>query len=171
VEGDSVLEIDAMFLSARTRADYANPFVTVRHPPAVAILGALAVAMYGVSFFLPAAGTFLGFQAFVCALLFIIGVPMWLANPVFWLGLVMLSRREYRSASHAGMIALVLALSECWMFSGELKAGYYVWAGSMAVLALVGLFGEWTDGPRGWYSRSQLFPVGEASRIVSRFRR
>jgi hypothetical protein len=160
-----------MFLPARARADYSSPFVTVRHPAAVAILGALAVAMYGVSFFLPATGRILGYQAFVCALLFVICAPMWLANPVFWLGLVMLSRREYRSASHAGMIALLLALSECWMFSGELDSGYFVWAGSMAVLALVGLFGELNDGPRRWWGRSQFFPVGEASRIVSRFRR
>ncbi len=160
-----------MFPPARARADYSNPFVTMRHPAGVALLGTLAATMYAVSFFLPATGSILGYQAFVCALLVVICAPMWLANPVFWLGLVLLHRREYRSAGHAGMIAVLLALSECWMFSGELGVGYFVWVGSMAALTLVGLFGEPRDGPSGWYGRSQLFPVGEASRIVSRFRR
>jgi hypothetical protein len=158
-------------MSPAARTDYSNPFVTTRHPAGVAVLGTLAVVMYGVSFLLPAAGRMLGYQAFVCAVLFVIGVPMWLANPVFWLGLVLLSRREYRSASTAGIVALLLALSECWMFSGDLGVGYFVWVGSMAFLALVGLFGESEAAPREWYARPQRFPVGEASRIVSRFRR
>ena len=70
------------------------------------------------------------------------------------------------------MVALLLALSEFWMFIDGLGIGYLVWVGSMAVLAAAGSCGAKEEENRRW-----PWPVapgwrtpGEAARIASRFR-
>jgi hypothetical protein len=150
------------------------PEVVLRKPRSEAgvFLACLLGGLYAVSFFLPAMKGLPGYGAFVYALLFLVGIPMWAANPVFWFGLCHLAEGRYRSAGRAGWVALVLALSEWWMFGRDLAVGYYLWAGSMF---LMGLAGEWPEADR---SPRRLRPVdpewmtgGEATRIASRFRR
>jgi hypothetical protein len=133
-------------------------------------LGWLAVGLYIISFFLPAYAGALGYQAFLCALVCMIGIPMWSANLVFWGGLAQLSQGRYRSAGGAGLAALLLALSEAWMFRDGLQVGYWMWVGSMGLLALAGLCPERETRPRRLHVRSAALPVGEAYRIASRFR-
>jgi hypothetical protein len=124
--------------------------------------------MYAVSFFLDAADRMAGYQAFLLALYIPVYWPMWLANPVFWFGLSRLCQGRYHSAGTAGLVALVLALSESWL-CGRLDVGYFLWAGSMAVLALAGLcreLEEQLDLGRQW---GAALTAGEASRIASQF--
>jgi hypothetical protein len=136
------------------------------------VVGAVAVAVYAVSFFLPALDSIVGFQAFLCSLGFVITIPMWVANPIFWFGLRRLAQGRYRSAGKAGLLALVFALSESWMCAGGLRVGYFVWVGSMAVLATVGLFGDaQEERPRRWPFHPTWTRGGEAARIAARFRR
>jgi hypothetical protein len=148
-----------------------TPVTATAGPTAALLLGCLALLSYTVSFFLPALHNVLGFQAFVYSILFLIGAPMWVANPLFWYGLVSLFRRRNRAAGKAGLVALLLALSECWMFHGQLAAGYFVWAGSMALLALAGWLGGEGNRPRTGSGRAAGWPAGEATQIASRFRR
>src|SRR5262249_41227117 len=137
--------------------------VAVVHPSAAALLGLFAALLYAASFFLPACEEVAGWQAFVLSLVFFVGLPMWLANPVFWSGLVLLSRGEYGPAGKRGLVAFVLALSECSLFAEGLQVGYFLWVGSMAVLAAAGWWGHVrsrpVEGTRG---------AGEASRIAAR---
>jgi hypothetical protein len=149
------------------------PIVAERqHPAAIVLLGSLAVVMFAVSFFLPALHGVAGYQAFICALLWLFGIPMWAANPVFCFGLAYLSAGRYRSAARAGLAAVLLALSESWMFWGELDVGYWIWAGSMAVLAVAGLCASGMESRMpSWPGLSGRRMVGEAARIASRFRR
>jgi len=142
-----------------------------RRPDTAVALTWMIGALYAVSFFLPATRTMPGYAAFVCSLLFAIGIPMWGANPVFWYGLYHLAQGSYRAASRAGTIAVVLALSECWMFAGELSYGYFVWVSSMGMLALTGLFTEVDDQRRPRPTHAAWRSDGEATRIASRFRR
>jgi hypothetical protein len=128
-------------------------------------LGLLAVLIYVLSFFLPALPHAVGYQTFVFALVFVIGVPMWAANPVFWIGLGKLYQGEYRTARTLGVVALLLALSECWLFSEDLRVGYFAWVGSMAGLALAG----WWGTPPRWPVLAESERPGEASRIAARF--
>src|SRR5262245_22378209 len=95
--------------------------VVARRSAAGDLLGLSAVIVYTVSFFLPAAGGVLGYQAFICALVSVICIPMWAANLALWLGLAELSLGRYGKAGIAGLVALVLALSESWMFMEELR--------------------------------------------------
>jgi hypothetical protein len=140
--------------------------------PGVVLLGYLAAVMFAVSFFLPALHNVAGYEAFVYALLWVICIPMWAANPVFWCGLAYLSAGRYRSAGKAGLAALLLALSESWMFWGELEIGYWIWAGSMAVLAVAGLYAGGTERrPQCWPALPGWRTLCEAGRIASRFRR
>jgi hypothetical protein len=132
-------------------------------------LGWLVTGLYLLSFFLPVDSGMLGYHAFICALVFVIGIPMWLANPVFWFGLVRLFQGRYTSAGTAGVVALLLALSQVWMFRGAAQVGYWVWVGSMGLLALAGLSHERETRPQRLPARSVSLPVSEASRIASRF--
>jgi hypothetical protein len=138
--------------------------LAVRCPPTVALLGLAAALLYAASFFLPATDMVAGYQAFVLSLVFVIGIPMWLANPVFWSGLTLLSQGKYRSARKAGLLGLVLALSECWLFSKGLRVGYFAWVASMALLAAAGWWGQLGHGP----VHGPRVP-GEATRIAARF--
>jgi hypothetical protein len=65
----------------------------------------------------------------------------WLANPVLWVGLRLLARGRPRGAAAAGAVALPLALAFLLTEPSDLRAGYYAWAGSMALLLLAGLAG------------------------------
>ncbi len=130
---------------------------------ATGVLGLAAAVLYAVSFFLPALPGVKGYAAFVYALVFGICVPMWAANPVFWVGLARLCVGQYKSAANAAVVAVVLALSECWLFK-DLGVGYFAWIGSMALLAVAGFcqgYDEWPP-PR-------LRNGGEAARIAAKF--
>jgi hypothetical protein len=142
--------------------------VVARRSAAGDVIGLLAVILYALSFFLPATRWVVGYQVFVCSLVFVICIPMWAANLVFWAGLAELCLGRYRSAGLAGLVAVVLALSECWMFTAELRVGYFVWVGSMALLAFVGLCGTEENRPR-WPARVGSNIAGAATRIASRF--
>jgi hypothetical protein len=158
-------------LAMQTRPCLSRGHVLVRRSAASALLGWLAFLLYALSFFLPATDRIMGWQAFLYALLFFFCLPMWSANPVFWVGLVRLSQGRYRSAGMAGVLAVVLALLECWMFHRELAVGYLVWVSSMGTLALAGLFGcGREEQPAGGLARTRG-TQGEAAWIVSRFRR
>ena len=146
-------------LQPRTRP----PEVALVHRPAVTLLGLSAALLYAGSFFLPAYQEAAGFHAFVLSLVFLVGIPMWLANPFFWSGLTLLAQGKYRSARNAGLVALVLALSECWLFAEGLQVGYFVWVSSMASLAVAGWWGQLQP-----YSAQGTRGAGEASRIAAR---
>jgi hypothetical protein len=107
------------------------------------LLGTAAAVLYGVSFFLPvlSPGRMFGLEAFIYSVLMVVTIPMWLANPMFWLGLALLSGRRWQGACFYGLLALVLGLSESWMFWDQLTVGYFLWVGSMALLALAGWCG------------------------------
>ncbi|HEX3316323.1 MAG TPA: hypothetical protein VHR72_15600, partial [Gemmataceae bacterium] len=104
-----------------------------------ALFAAATIAAYLAAFFLPAwhdssvpsgwfgpsfhGQTISGAGAFVMAL-FVIGLPMWLANPAFWfglfsLGLFSLGRGWPRAAKISSAIAVLLALSELPVFWRE----------------------------------------------------
>ena len=107
--------------------------VVTRRSVAGDLLGLLTITVYAVSFFLPVTRDVLGYQAFVCSLVFMVLIPMWAANLALWLGLAELSLGRYRRAGLAGLVALVLAASESWLFVGELQVGFFAWVGSMAM--------------------------------------
>jgi hypothetical protein len=140
-----------------------SPAVARGCSPVPAVLGVAAALLYAVSFFLPAYHAGVGYEAFVSAFVCVIGMPMWFANPVFWSGLGLLYQGKYAAAGRTGLRAVVLALSECWLFSEGLRVGYFAWVGSMALLAVAGWCGQERDWPHG------LRGAGEASRIAARF--
>jgi hypothetical protein len=126
-------------------------------------LGLAAAVLYVVSFFLPAVPMVLGYEAFVYSLAIGICVPMWAANPVFWVGLCRLCVGQYKSAATAAVVAVVLALSGWWLFK-DLSVGYFAWVGSMVLLAVAGFWmGYDEQGP------GQSRVDGEAARIAARF--
>jgi hypothetical protein len=107
----------------------------------VSFVAVAAVALYTVSFFVPATNHhLLGYQAFFYALLAVSTIPMWSANVLFWIGLTMLCGPRFEKAWALGLVALGLGLSESWMFWDELSVGYFLWIGSMAMLASSGAF-------------------------------
>jgi hypothetical protein len=69
------------------------------------------------------------------------GCFIWLAHPILWVGWLFLVCRRWRAATVAGCLALVLALNVPLVFQpreGPWLApgvGYYLWFGSMALLA------------------------------------
>jgi hypothetical protein len=167
-------------MSDRNRTAFPEPaqraFPEVATPglrsAAPGLLGGLALLLYAVSFFLPALDGVAGYQAFVFALIWFVFLPMWAANPVFWIGLGRLFQGRHGSASRAGLAALLLALSESWMFGRELGVGYLVWVGSMAVLVVAGACGRRDEMPvRCLPARPPVPAAGEGVRIASRWRR
>jgi hypothetical protein len=69
------------------------------------------------------------------------GCFVWLAQPTLWVGWLLLVCRRWRAATAAGCLALVLALNTPFVFQPREGpwlppgAGYYLWFGSMALLA------------------------------------
>ena len=61
-----------------------------------------------------------------------------LANPMLWIGWVLLVIGRGRGAMVAGLIGILLAAGS-WLQSIVLLAGFYVWFGSMIALAVAGL--------------------------------
>jgi hypothetical protein len=162
---------DVLLSPAETETDLPEPVSLTRRPDSNIVLTCMIGALYAASFFLPATKTMPGYAAFVCSVLFLIGIPMWLANPVFWVGLYRLAHGRYQAAGRSGILALVLALSECWMFEGDLSYGYFLWVGCMGLLALTGLRAEDDERPRPWPTHDAWWTDGDAARIASRFRR
>lgn len=111
----------------------------------VAHVGLPAIlAIYAVSFLLPVTDAgepqvMYGFQAFGWAIISVIYWPMWLANPVFWFGCLAIVQQRWPLARNSGFVASALAISEVCMWDDTPELGYYVWAGSMAGLALLGI--------------------------------
>ncbi len=129
----------------------------------------LILALYGISFLLPALGKshdkpLYGYAAFLWGLYgVLLGIPVWLANLALWFGLGHLALGQYRGAAIAGIIAVGLGLTGITLDPGFL-IGYYLWMGSMALLAAVGLVGACTE------SRYNDETV-EDDPVLSRFRR
>jgi hypothetical protein len=97
-------------------------------------VGKSILCVYLASFLLPAYGmsilqspvTFFGWQAFYGAGLIWTLVPMWLANPALWFGLVKFFNGRWAAAGNAGLVATALALSEIWLVWDDLAFGYLV---------------------------------------------
>jgi predicted Ser/Thr protein kinase len=103
------------------------------------------------------------------------GSPLWLANPILWLGCLALMMRGWRWAAFAGLIAMsvsdpstltgipsavyLLEYGESeHMLSGNimrkhasntLLAGFWMWKASMVLLAGGGLYGWWKSRRQG----------------------
>lgn len=115
------------------------------------------VLPYSIAFFLPLIGSATqnespyGFQAYAAAFEVLtrdhdkgdeVYGRLWLANPMFWLGVSMLISRDWLLALLSALIAFVFALSPYinkveFVFS----PAYHAWLGSMAVLVLAAWFG------------------------------
>lgn len=110
-------------------------------------LAALSGLIYASSFLLPVmAEDFLGFQAFLSGLIgLLILVPIWLANPLLWIGWGLLSRGKPKGAAICGWFATPLALlTLVYDFDiqfGFKSIGYWAWTASMALLLLAGMMG------------------------------
>jgi hypothetical protein len=74
-----------------------------------------------------------GARAFVMSL-YVVGIPMWLANPAYWLGLYSLGRGWPRTARVSSVVAVLLAVSELPLFWREVLVGYWLWLASMGFL-------------------------------------
>src|SRR5437660_1576948 len=122
---------------------YATELDDDRH--LAARLGTVTAIIYAGSFFLPAFGGIgdggYGFVAFIYAFAFYWAWPMWAANPIFWFGLVKLFNGRWDAAVAAGILALLLSLSELYWFWSIVNVGYFAWVASMATLAWAGLYG------------------------------
>jgi hypothetical protein len=99
--------------------------------------------LYVVSFLLPVGWGlgFFGLHAFVCSAMIPFVWPMWAANPVLWFGLVKAANQRWEAARNAGVLAMLLAISEAWMFLPGLGVGYFCWLCSMIALATAGAYG------------------------------
>jgi hypothetical protein len=122
------------------------------------ILCLTILLLYGISFLLPVTiafvtqtpSTLYGYDVF---LLLFIGISkkslfcwVWYLNPVLWIGVLLLITPKWRIAWIVGCFALLLGIfGGAWSlyrgfpFSGHhphLYVGYYVWLGSVGLLAL-----------------------------------
>jgi hypothetical protein len=107
---------------------------------------AVVVCLYLASFFLPVSdgGTpraMYGFQAFFGGLVSLVYIPMWLANPAMWFGCIRFGEGRWKAARNAGLLATLLGVSEIWFMDDQLEIGYYLWVGSMVLLASGGAIG------------------------------
>ncbi len=130
----------------------------------------MAAAAYAVSFFLPTyrgirfgnpPTPYTGADAFAGAFLAIgewavlapdywVFVAAWLANPLFWAGLVLGVLGRWRGAAIFSGVALVFALPVMVRLGNHLAPypGWYVWSGSAALL-LAGSIVGWRAVPQG----------------------
>ncbi len=75
-----------------------------------------------------------GYQAFAFALASQY-LPCWLANPTYWCACYHALSGTIRQARNYAILAVVLSVSETWMFDDALEAGFYMWSASMGFLA------------------------------------
>lgn len=108
-----------------------------------------AVALYAVSFALPACevmgGWVFGYAAFVFYLTESFFNPLaliaWAPNPLFWVGLFFATRGRWAGAVVASCLALVVGLLLCYDPDGgrfrlaDYRVGYFCWLASMLALA------------------------------------
>ena len=104
---------------------------------------AVVLGTYATSFFLPVTDAdtpqvMYGYQAFFWALVSIIYLPMWLSNPVLWVGCGYCVDGRWTAARNCGLLAILLAISEVWFWDDPPEIGYYLWVASMVVLAVAG---------------------------------
>jgi hypothetical protein len=121
----------------------------------------IILAVYGVSFALPAYPGTIGLGAFLAALYylpiavlgFIVGrSPIsfasvclsWLANPVLWVGLILLAKGRWHGAARVGLVAALLASIPLLTqdYHHGLRIGYFAWLASMILLIAL--------SPAGW---------------------
>ena len=120
----------------------------------------IILAVYGVSFALPAYAESIGLGAFLAALYYlpiaVLGCILgrsplsfasvclsWLANPVLWVGLMLLAKERWQGAARAGLVAALLAstplLTQDYLHG--LRIGYFAWLASMILLIAMSLAG------------------------------
>ena len=66
-----------------------------------------------------------------------VGMPMWLANPVYWFGLYGLGRGWPRTARVSSVVAVLLALSALFFCWQEVQVGYWLWLASIGFLLAI----------------------------------
>jgi hypothetical protein len=114
------------------------------------VLYFVSLAFYAVSFLLPAFEIVVegqhdasyGYDAFLVALAAawqpmlggLLSFVVWLANPAYWAGAVFFGRGRYWRSAAASIAAVVLGCH--FVFAPLILVGYFVWLGSMALLAL-----------------------------------
>jgi hypothetical protein len=120
----------------------------------------IILAAYGVSFALLAYAESIGLGMFIAALYYlpisvlgcIVGRSSisfasvclsWLANPVLWVGLMLLAKERWQEAARAGLVAALLAsnplLTQDYLHG--LGIGYFAWLASMILLIAMSLAG------------------------------
>jgi hypothetical protein len=122
--------------------DLTVPDISLPVPRDTAFAGAAICLLYLASFPLPAIDGTPGYTAFLWGGWFsamIFGLPVtfpWLANPILWIGLVYLHKREFARAFLCGFVATILAASFFFMMrtQAHLGIGYWLWLASMASL-------------------------------------
>jgi hypothetical protein len=75
--------------------------------------------------------------------------PVWLANPLLWIGVYFFAKKRWLLAGVLGLLATVVGLT---VFSfptvtpkgtSRLGMGYYFWVASMVFLAILSFMGRW----------------------------
>src|SRR5262245_26712287 len=79
-----------------------------------------------------------GYQAFFWALVSVIYLPMWLSNPVLWIGCGYCVDGRWKAERIWGLLAILRSISEVWFWDDPPESGYYVWVSSMVLLAAAG---------------------------------
>jgi hypothetical protein len=130
-----------------------------------AVAPALAItACYIASLVLPAAefqrsGTAMfalqeeepGYMLFVLAIVSVIYLPIWCANPLLWVGVGFLLAQRWKWACFCGLNALTLALTATILFYFTVDRpliGHWLWVLSMAMLAGTGAAGHYSFGSK-----------------------
>lgn len=116
----------------------------------------LISSAYGVSFFLSAVVEELstgqvitrhGAGCFMASLMFL--HPIWLANPLLWIGVCFFARKRWLVAGALGLLATVVG-STVFSFptvtprgTSRFGIGYYLWIVSMVLLSILSFMGRW----------------------------
>jgi hypothetical protein len=101
----------------------------------------ISIGLYATSFLLPVTDAdsmqvMYGYQAFVWGFLFVVFLPMWMANPLFWIGCHHFYHGRFQVARNASLTASALAVSELWLWDDRPSVGYFLWLASMLLLAV-----------------------------------